>query len=217
MRTKLKKTNKFSKEKINLYILGFGQLGKLIYMELKKNPKYNIKGFIDINTKQNKYAGLKVYKNEKLFINKKNLNLALAVGEPTKRLNIIKKFRKSNFLTLILDKTYIENSRNIGNGTIVMPFAKILNNTKIGKFCLVGTDVNILHDVSIGNNCVIGGGSIIGANTYIEKNVLVGVGSIFSSSKKVIGQNSIICSGTVVHKNIRKNSKVIGNPFKYTL
>ena len=94
MRTKLKKTNKFSKEKIDLYILGVGQLGKLIYKELKKNSKYNIKGFIDINSKQSKYDGLKIYKKENSFINKKKINLVMAVGEPIKRLKIIKKFSK---------------------------------------------------------------------------------------------------------------------------
>ena len=96
-----------------------------------------------------------------------------------------------------------------------MTHTKILNNTKIGKFCLIGTNVSILHDVKIGTNCVVGGNSCVGANTRIENNVLIGVGSVISSNKKKIGSNTIVCAGTVIHKDIKKNSKVIGNPFRY--
>lgn len=217
MKVKLKKNIQTIQNNIDLFIIGSGQLGKLICKELKKIPIYNIKGFIDNNSNQKNYEGFKIYKDESFFLNKKKLNLVLAIGDIKKRLEIIKKFSKFTFLTIILNNTFIENLKNIGSGSIIMPHAKILDNTKIGKFCLIGTNVNILHDVVVGNNCILGGGTIVGANTYIEKNVLIGVGSIISSNKKKIGENSIICSGTVVHKNIKKNSKVIGNPYKYII
>ena len=201
MKIKFKNSNIASKNKIDLYIIGAGQLGQLIYKEIKKISKYNILGFIDTKSKKKKYEGITIYKNEKLFVKKKKLNLILAVGNIKERDKVIKKFNKNKFKfpIIILNNSYIENTNNIG------------------KFCLIGTDVNILHDVKIGKNCVLGGSTCVGANTNIERNVLIGVGSIFSSNKKIIGQNSIICSGSVVHKDIVKNSKVMGNPFKYIL
>ena len=96
-----------------------------------------------------------------------------------------------------------------------MTHSKILNNSKISSNCLIGTNVNILHDTKVGKNCVVGGNTCIGANTEIGENVLIGVGTIISSSKKKIGSDSIICAGSVIHKDIKKNSKVIGNPIKY--
>jgi sugar O-acyltransferase (sialic acid O-acetyltransferase NeuD family) len=203
---------------IKLYIIGAGQLGKLLYKEIKKNSKYKVLGFIDKYSKKDKFDGIQIYKNENNFLkNKKKINLVLAIGGIIERKKIIKKFKKKNFSfsKIILNNCHIENIKNIGSGSIIMTHTKILNNSKIGKYCLIGTDVNILHDVQIGNNCVIGGSSCIGANTKIENNVLVGVGSVFSSNKKTVGAGTIVCSGSVVHKDVKKNSKVIGNPFKY--
>lgn len=203
---------------INLFIIGAGQLGQLLYKEIKKNEKYKIVGFIDKYSKKKSFNGVKIYKKENDFLKKKTkFNLVLALGNIDQRKNVIKKFNKRNFIfpKIILEHCYIENRDNIENGSIIMTHSKILNNTKIGKYCLIGTNVNILHDTKIGKNCVIGGNTCVGANTEVGKNVLIGVGTVISSSKKKIGSDTIICAGSVIHKDVRKNSKVIGNPFKY--
>ena len=92
-----------------------------------------------------------------------------------------------------------------------------MNDVKIGKFNIIGTSVKILHNSAIGNNCVIGGGSIIGANVILNDDIFVGIGSTFCSKKIVIGSKSFICAGAVVLKNIKKNSKIIGNPAREIL
>ena len=79
--------------------------------------------------------------------------------------------------------------------------------------CSRQTNANILHDVKIEDNCLIGGGTTIGANVTL-KNIFVGVGAIFASKKITVGDNSFVCSGSVVLNNVPKNSKVIGNPGK---
>ena len=203
---------------VNLFIIGAGQLGQLLYKEIKKNNKYKIVGFVDKYSKKKSFNGIKIYKNENDFLKKKKkLNFVLALGNINHRKNIIKKFNKKNFIfpKIILEHCHIENIDNVDNGSIIMTHSKILNNTKISKYCLIGTNVNILHDSKIGKNCVIGGNTCIGANTEVGNNVLIGVGAVVSSSKKKIGSDSIICAGSVIHKNVRKNSKVIGNPFRY--
>ena len=203
---------------IELFIIGAGQLGKLLYKEITKSRKYKILGFIDKYSKKKQIFGIKIFKNENFFLkSKKKIYLVLAIGDINERKNIINKFKRKNFLfpKIVLSNCYIENNENIDKGTIIMTHTKILNNTKIGKFCLIGTNVSILHDVKIGTNCVVGGNSCVGANTRIENNVLIGVGSVISSNKKKIGSNTIVCAGTVIHKDIKKNSKVIGNPFRY--
>jgi sugar O-acyltransferase (sialic acid O-acetyltransferase NeuD family) len=202
-----------------LFIIGAGQLGQLLYKEIKKINNFKVIGFIDKFTKKNSFDGVKIYKNEIIFLkSKKKLNFVLALGNINFRKKIFKKFQKKKnffFPKIILDHCYIENKKNIGNGTIIMTHSKILNNSKISSNCLIGTNVNILHDTKVGKNCVVGGNTCIGANTEIGENVLIGVGTIISSSKKKIGSDSIICAGSVIHKDIKKNSKVIGNPIKY--
>ena len=201
-----------------LFILGAGQLGKAILSLIKEKKNYRVIGFVDPYSKKSKYDGIKIFKSEKILLNKKEkINLVLGVGDIMLRKKLIKTFsgNKFNFLSIIFDEKALNKNIKIEKGCIVMPNTFILNNTKIGKFCLIGTSVTILHDVTIGKNCVIGGGTLIGANTFLDDEILVGVGSVFSSNKKKIGSNSIVCAGSVVHKSIKKNSKVIGNPLKF--
>jgi sugar O-acyltransferase (sialic acid O-acetyltransferase NeuD family) len=203
-----------------IFILGAGQLGQLLYKEIRKIDSFKVVGFIDKFTKKNNFDGVKIYKNENFFLKtNQKLNFVLAIGDINFRKIILKKFQKKNFFfpKIVLKNCYIHDENNIGNGTIVMTHVKILNNSKISDNCLIGTNVTILHDTKIGKNCVIGGNTCIGANTEVGEDVLIGVGTIVSSSKKKIGSNSIICAGSVIHKDIKKNSKVIGNPIKYIL
>jgi|TARA_B110000211_G_C14010593_1_gene522941 sugar O-acyltransferase (sialic acid O-acetyltransferase NeuD family) len=208
------------KQKKNVYIVGAGQLGVLVSNILKEDKNYKIVGFIDTKKRiKNKINGIKIFKSEAGFLKNDKIKkyFFLAIGNISAREKIIKKFNNKNvkFLKLIEKNVKLGKKTTIGRGSIILNSSIILNNTRIGNFVIVGTSTIILHNVRIGNNCIVGGGSKIGANTNFEKNILVGVGSVFSSNKKKIGENSIICSGTVIHKTIKKNSKLIGNPARY--
>ena len=75
--------------------------------------------------------------------------------------------------------------------------------------------VNLSVAISKLKKCSVG---LLDADIYgpsIPKMLGIKEKPIMSSNKKTIGSNTIICSGTVVHKDIKNNSKVIGNPLKY--
>jgi acetyltransferase-like isoleucine patch superfamily enzyme len=51
-------------------------------------------------------------------------------------------------------------------------------------------------------------------NIFIEKNVSIGSGSVILGGVR-IGENSIIGAGSVVTRNVKKNSIYFGNPAKF--
>ena len=54
----------------------------------------------------------------------------------------------------------------------------------------------------------------LGFDIFIEKNVSIGSGSVILGGVR-IGENSIIGAGSVVTRNVKKNSIYFGNPAKF--
>tara|TARA_Y100000992_G_scaffold175473_1_gene118349 strand:+ start:225 stop:1088 length:864 start_codon:yes stop_codon:yes gene_type:complete len=85
------------------------------------------------------------------------------------------------------------------------------NFTEIGNGSQIDTLVQIAHNVKIGKNCTITGGTQIGGSSIIGNNVWLSPCSNISNNIK-IGDKSFIGIGSVVIRNVQKNSKVFGNP-----
>lgn len=86
-----------------------------------------------------------------------------------------------------------------------------LENTIIGRGTKIDNLVHIAHNVKIGQNCIIvansllGGGSTLGDNSYIAMSVTIRDGI-------KIGKNSFVGMGSVVTRDVKPNSTVIGAP-----
>ena len=204
-------------KKIKLILIGAGQLGVLVSNIIKKDRKYEVVGFIDSTKKKGKKINdIKVLGNDNYLkkLSSKSIQLVICIGDISIRKKIIKKLVKRKFIfpTIIDQNSYVGNKTRIDPGTIICGHTIILNDTKIGKFNIIGTGIKILHNVNIKDNCIIGGGSIIGSNVKISNNVFIGVGSVIASKKIFIEENSFICSGSVILKDVKKNTKVLGNP-----
>jgi UDP-perosamine 4-acetyltransferase len=203
-------------KKKKIIIIGAGQFGALVSRIIIKLNNYEILGFIDSDPKKKIINKIKVLGNDKQLkkYKKKGIGLVLAIGDIDKRLKLIEKLKRRDFFfpKIIAYSNKIDETTKIGMGSIITNHSVILNHCKVGKFCLIGSAVKILHNVNISKNCVIGGGSTIGSNVKIKDNVFIGVGSTIASKKIIIGSNAFICSGSGVFKDVKNNSKIIGNP-----
>ena len=83
--------------------------------------------------------------------------------------------------------------------------------TTVGNNTMIDTLVQIAHNSQIGNNVTITGGSNIGDSVKIEDNVLISPCANLINNI-IIGRNSHIGIGSVVIKNVKRNTKVFGNP-----
>jgi len=105
----------------------------------------------------------------------------------------------------------IEDDVRIGSHTCID--RAIMDETRIGKGTKIDNLVHIGHNAQIGKNCYIVADSVVGGSCKIEDNVFLSIGTRIRNQKK-IGRNSLIGLGSVVTKDIPKNSVVFGLPAK---
>jgi acetyltransferase-like isoleucine patch superfamily enzyme len=124
---------------------------------------------------------------------------------------------------LVREKSTIGKHVLIGTGTVVD------GNMTIGNYVKIESNCYICTDMKIGNQCFFGPNVVCTNDMYplklrdtykaigpvIEDNVTIGGGVVLCPGVR-IGSGSFIGAGTVVTKNIPKNSFVKGNPGRIT-
>lgn len=101
-------------------------------------------------------------------------------------------------------------------GVIVCAGVRFTSNILIGNFTIFNLNVIINHDCIIGDYVTISPQACVLGNIEIKSGAWIGAGAIInqgnSSSKRVIGENAMIGSGTVVLKDCDPNSTYVGSP-----
>ena len=117
----------------------------------------------------------------------------------------------------------------IGDNAFIGPFVEIQKNVRIGKNCKIQSHSFICELVTINDNSFISHGVMfindkfynggpakgnkkIWKKTIIGKNVSIGSNATILPVS--ICDNTIICAGSVVTKNITKKGIYVGNPAK---
>lgn len=201
----------------NLYIIGAGDLGRELETWMKDDLKFlNIKlmGFLDKNQKalEGFQSDYKIISDEDDCRFTTNDYAIIAIANSSIRQKIYEKLNKKvKFINYISSRAIIGKFCEFGNNIIVSPFSVISTGVKIDNCvfmnvgCKIGHDVKIeafatlYADVNIGGDCIIGRHAILGTNSVVHP-------------RKSIGENSIVGLGSVVIKNVKPFSTVVGNP-----
>lgn len=85
--------------------------------------------------------------------------------------------------------------------------------TEIGRSTKIDASVFIAHNCTIGENCVITPGVVMAGSSSLEDGVWLAPNTVILNRINV-GQESLVCSHTLVMKDVPSNTKVIGVPAK---
>ena len=209
---------------MQLIIVGAGSFGREVYTWLldtiDKKRNYEIKGFIDNHSdnqkilRQKKYP-IKLIGNINDYRPKPNERLIVSIADTNIRKKIVTIMLKrgAKFYTVIHPSTIIGKNVAIGQGCIICPNCILANDSKIGNYTIVNTSSNIGHDLRVGNFNSIQPMTAIMGNSKIDAGCAIG-SNVTIIPKITVGKNAIIGSGSVVIRNVKKNTSIFGNPAK---
>lgn len=134
----------------------------------------------------------------------KDAQCLCAIGKPEIRERISNR-EKNKFLRFISIDAHLDESSEIGEGTMLLHKSIVTVNCKIGKHCIINLNstvghnckigdfvtiapgVNISGNVTIGNRCEIGTNTAIRQGVTICDDVIIGMGSVVLNDIKEPG------------------------------
>lgn len=151
-----------------------------------------------------------------------HLPLALGIGDNRVRSKIFHRYRHRVFSNLIHPSATFGFEQlaqlSEAQGLIICAGVRLTNNIKIGNGCILNLNTTIGHDcileefVNIAPSANISGNVHIKAGTWIGTNAAINQGS--ETNKLIIGEHTVIGSGSVVTKPCDANSVYAGVPAK---
>lgn len=183
---------------------------------------YNCVGFLDDNIEM---ANKTIYSVKVLG----SLNIAdclpekyyfvNGIGSPKnffKKEEIIKKtnLRINRFETIIHPSASVSRMAKIGKGNVILQNVSISSNAVLGNHIIILPNSIISHDTAIGDFTSLAGGVCISGNVKIGKCCYLGSNCSIINGLN-IGSYSLIGMGSVILKNVKKNTIFVGNPAKF--
>ena len=204
------------KEKI--VIVGAGGFGREVYSLIDKE-KYILVGFIDRSPNKEINLPLPIIGDDslipKLVSSDIATNIIIAIGEMKKRRAIYDIVIRSKLKipTIIHHSAIIASSVQVYEGVIIYPNVVVMSDCIIRKGVILNAGSTIGHDVTIGDFSNINPGVNLSGRINIGKEVLIGIGACVRENI-TIEDRAIIGAGSVVIKNVSKNTMVFGVPAK---
>ena len=200
-------------------MVGAGAFGREVYswaLQCQDNGSiWTIKGFLDSKKDMLKnfdyevpvLASVEDYKiqEDDVFV--------CAFGDPEiKEKYSSRLIRKgAKFINIIHPSVIFGKNVKLGRGNIFCPFVVISSDAEIGNYVSVNLHTNIGHDVSIKDWTQISPSCSINGGVEIGKSVFIGSSSTILPHIK-IKDGSKISAGSLVNKNVGKNTIVFGVP-----
>ena len=205
-------------KKILLY--GARSTGYILYEMLKEKkiyPKYLFDPFLNKPIFKSNLIFSNKKKDFKIFLkNSSHFLVCIAREDGKSRYMISKEFEKKglNPINITSKQSDIHKSVKVGKGFIALPKSYINRGPKVGDYTILNTGSMVDHECKIGNGVHLMGGCYLAGRVTVEDFASVGATATILPDIK-IGKNSIVGAGSVVTKNVKPNTVVVGNPAKF--
>lgn len=200
-----------------LYIIGAGGHGKVVADIAKKNGYTDIQ-FLDDGVKGNigNYSIVGTSQDiQKLHSINKEADFFIAIGSNIIREKIFNQLKKYGVTPPVLKHptSVIDETVQIGEGTVVMANVVMNASTVIGKGSIINTASTIDHDCCIDDFVHISPGVHVAGTVHIGKKSWLGIGSTVINNVHIC-DDVIVGAGSVVVKNIECSNTYMGIPAK---
>jgi sugar O-acyltransferase (sialic acid O-acetyltransferase NeuD family) len=141
-------------------------------------------------------------------------DVALAIGNPTRRLQLWQKYRPRtdlNWPILIHPRADLGPNVSVGAGSCIGSGTIVTTNVTIGEAVLLNIAVTVGHD------CRIGAGSVVNPGVAVSGGVVMGAGCLLGAGAVVLenlelGAGATVGAGAVVTKPVAAGTTVVGIP-----
>lgn len=207
----------------DIVIIGAGNFGRevawLIEDINRENEKYKLLGYLDdteslIGQKVNNYAVLGNIDYLTKINGNYDVSCVIAMQDTKAREAIVEKLSWFNsWETLVHPSAIISNNSKIGCGSIITAQNTISVDVTIGNHCLLNIGCTVGHDCIIGDYVSIMSNSTLGGKVEIKNGSYLGTSVSIVPGVRV-GEFSKIGIGSVVIRNVKDRTTVMGNPAK---
>ena len=194
--------------KKKLIFIGAGGFAKSVIDSLDLD-EYEIVGFIDDVTK-GEHLGYKILGNS---FNSQNYYFFVCIGDNKKRTIWYNKILEKGLEIInIIDKSAIVSKNiRIGKGIFIGKLAIVNSDVTLGNNIIINTKALLEHGTLVGDNSNVSTNSAVNGDTKIGKGCFIGSSSVLNG-QLTIGDGALIGSGTVVIKDVKENTTVVGVP-----
>ena len=204
----------------NLYIIGARGFGREVYFSLMRwgvSEHYHIKGFLDDNSNvldgKGEYPPI-VSSVEGFHPTRDDVFVCGlgAVAARRKYIQIVME-KGGRFDNMIAPRACVTPTAKLGQGVWIGGGSEISADVSVGDFALVFTNVIMGHDVSFGAYSVAEHGVFMGGYASVGEGATLHTRSIILPHKTV-GADAVVGAGSVVVRNVKPETTVMGNPAK---
>lgn len=188
----------------DIVLIGFGGHAKSVADCIKRQNKYKIIGYTDIqeNVSQYKYLGNDDVLEDLFSSGVKNAVICLGfLGKGDTRERLYKKIKDIGFiLPLIIDPSaIISDDTVIGEGTFIGKNAVINTEAQVGCCCIINTGAIIEHECCVGDFTHVAVNSVLCGQVEVGRSCLIGANATVIQCMRVTDKK-IIPAGDVVRK-----------------
>ena len=139
--------------------------------------------------------------------------LLLGIGVPYSRRRVAELLhaREAKFLTLVHPHAVVAATAEIGEGSIICPFAVVSDSARIGRCVLVNYHASLGHDSAAGDYAVLSPYAALGGGACIEEEVFLGLHASVGPGVTV-GQKSKVSANSCALAATPPHSLVYGVP-----
>lgn len=209
------------KARKNLYIIGAGDLGRMLEAWLGLLPDFDknweIKGYLDqdSNALRNYPSDYAIVGDPLTFKFLPDDYALMCVSNPGSKQKLAEYLEhRVKFFSYVAPNTIMGKYMTIGTGVIICPNTCFVSNTYIGDFVFINTGTNIGHDSIIGAYTSIMSNVDLGGRVKLGERVYIGTNATVIPDKTVVN-DIVIGAGSIVIQDLKKPGTYFGNPARF--